>query len=79
MAAHAPQPMDAANATHAWQQPETLALLRCPVTGAPLHALQDSDGRWWLVATDQPAGQPTHRYPVIDGVPRLVAEARVAD
>ena len=67
-----PPPNDPSNApTDAWREPDTLALLRCPVSGATLRPEQDGDGRWWLVAESDQA----LRYPVIDGVPRLVASA----
>ncbi len=47
--------------------PEILAVLRCPVSGEKLRATDD--GRWLV---SDAAGV---RYPVIDGVARLIAPA----
>lgn len=49
-------------------EPEVLDLLRCPVTGSRLR--QEGDV---LIAVDDPA----LRYPVDQGVPRLLADARL--
>jgi uncharacterized protein YbaR (Trm112 family) len=46
---------------------DQLRLLRCPVTGQPL---RQSDDEAWLIC--DAAGL---RYPIIDGIPRLIAAA----
>jgi len=50
--------------------PEILAALRCPRTGSPLRA---SDDGHWLVADEG-----GWRYPIVDGVPHLLASAAQA-
>lgn len=57
-------------------EPWARALLRCPVTGAELVDGVDDDGAPVLVSTD--AERPLV-YPVVDGIPVLLAdEARPA-
>lgn len=47
--------------------PEILAVLRCPRTGAPLRL--SGDGKFLI------ADAGTWRYPIVDGVPQLLAAA----
>jgi hypothetical protein len=47
--------------------PELLALLRCPISRGPLR-LSD-DGRWLI------SDEAHVRYPIVDDIPQLVAEA----
>lgn len=47
--------------------PELVKILRCPLTKTPLRLSEDGQ---WLIAD---AGKL--RYPIVDGIPRLVAEA----
>ena len=57
-------------------EPWARALLRCPVTGAELVDGVDEDGAPVLVSTDP---QRPLVYPVVDGIPVLLAdEARPA-
>ncbi len=46
---------------------ELLSLLRCPISGGPLRL---SDDGQWLISE-----QGRVRYPIIDEIPHLVAEA----
>ncbi len=47
--------------------PELVNILRCPRTKAPLRLSEDGQ---WLIAEEGKI-----RYPIVDGIPRLIADA----
>jgi len=67
----------AASAGEPWQEPWVRELLRDPVSGAPLVDVVLPDGRPGLAP--DPQADPAHpvAYPVVDGVPVLLADDAV--